>query len=286
MIIDWKKIAKEIYEELKLNISEINWNKPKLWAILVWENSPSLRYIKQKKKWAEYVWMDFELKNFPDNVTQEELLDFIEKWNNDKSITWYILQLPIPKNIDETKIINSIDPKKDVDWFHPVNQWKILIWDNTGLAPCTPAWVMWIINSPIIPFYKGDEHKHLQWKNVVVIWRSNIVWKPVAAMLINAWTTVTVCNSRTQNINDFTKNADIVVCAAWVPWLLKLENINDKTIVIDVWFTVVDWKIFGDADFEEINNNWNLITPVPGGVWRLTVANLLKNTYKAFLQNK
>ena len=277
MIIDWKKIAKKMYDELKDNISKIDWNKPTLWAILVWENSPSLRYIKQKQKWAKYVWMDFELKNFNDDISEKELLEFIQKWNNDENISWYIIQLPLPEHINPETVLNAINPEKDVDWFHPENQWKVLVWDKTGFAPCTPYWVMWIFEELNID---------LAWKEIVVIWRSNIVWKPVAVMLINAWATVISCNSKTPNISKFTKTADIVICAVGKPWLLKLENISDKTIVIDVWFTVIEWKIYWDAEFEEINNNWNLITPVPGGVGRLTVANLLKNTYKAFLQNK
>jgi len=275
MIIDWKIIASKIYDWLKENISKIKWNKPTLWAILVWDNSASLRYIKQKKKWASYIWMNFELKQFDENVSEKELLQFLENWNNDKNISWYIVQLPLPKHIDSTKILNAISPKKDVDWFHPENQGKILVWDETGFAPCTPYWVMWIFDELDV---------ELAWKEVVVIWRSNIVGKPITAMLINAWATVVSCNSKTPDISKYTKTADIVVCAAGQPWLLKLENINDKTIVIDVWFTIIDWKIFGDAHFEEINENWNLITPVPGWVWRLTVANLLKNTYKAWLQ--
>jgi len=275
MIIDGKKIAQKIYDELKQKISKLD-QKPTLWAILVWENSPSLRYVNQKHKWAEYIGMNFELKTFPENVTEKELLEFIEKWNNDDNISWYIVQLPLPKHINDENVINAIKPEKDVDGFHPENQWKILIWDETAFAPCTPAWVMWIFE---------DLNINLAWKEVVVIGRSNIVWKPVAVMLINAWATVISCNSKTLDITKYTKTADIVICAAWKPHLLKLENINDKTVVIDVGFTVVDWKIYWDADFEAINNNWNLITPVPGGVWRLTVANLMKNTYKAFLQN-
>ena len=273
MIIDWKKISENIYNTLKEEVSQISWEKPTLWAILVWEDSASLRYIKQKRKWADFVWMDFELKQFELSVTQEQLLEFIARWNQDKKMSGYIVQLPLPKHIDEQKIIHAILPEKDVDWFHPVNQWKVLIWDDTGFAPCTPFGVMWIFD---------ELELNLSWKEVVVIWRSNIVWKPVTAMLINKWATVISCNSRTPDINKFTKTSDIVICATWVPWLLKLENINDKTIVIDVWFTVIDWKIFWDADFDDIHENGNLITPVPGWVWRLTVANLLKNTLKAY----
>ena len=273
MIIDWKKISENIYNTLKEEVSQISWEKPTLWAILVWEDSASLRYIKQKRKWADFVWMDFELKQFELSVTQEQLLEFIAWWNQNKKMSGYIVQLPLPKHIDEQKIIHAILPEKDVDWFHPVNQWKVLIWDDTGFAPCTPFGVMWIFD---------ELELNLSWKDVVVIWRSNIVWKPVTAMLINKWATVISCNSRTPDINKFTKTSDIVICATWVPWLLKLENINDKTIVIDVWFTVIDWKIFWDADFDDIHENGNLITPVPGWVWRLTVANLLKNTLKAY----
>ena len=135
---------------------------------------------------------------------------------------------------------------------------------------------------PLLTSPQGRGIKGLLWKEVVVIWKSNIVWKPLVAMLMNVWATVISCNSKTPDINKFTKNADIVVCAAWVPWLLKLENINKNTIVIDVWFTIIDWQIYWDAEFDEINENWNLITPVPGWVGRLTVANLLKNTFKAY----
>ncbi len=287
MIIDWKKIAQKMYKKLKEDICrECKPALPTLWAILVWDNSASLRYIKQKRKWAKFVWMGFELQQFNKNVSEQELLEFLEHWNNDSKISWYIVQLPLPEHINSQKIINAISPKKDVDWFHPENQWKILLWDKTGFAPCTPEGVMEILNSPIIPFLKGDKNNVLEWKEVVVIWKSNIVGKPLVAMLMNAGATVISCNSKTLDINKFTKKADIVVCATWVPWLLQLENINDTTIVIDVWFTIVDWKIYWDAEFEEIHKNWNLITPVPGWVGRLTVANLLKNTFKAYKQNR
>ncbi len=275
MIIDWKKISEKIYENLKKEIIEVKniSDKITLWAILVWENSPSLRYIKQKKKFCEQVWINFELKTFAENVSENELMDFLELWNSDKNISGYIVQLPLPENINTTKILNKIKPEKDVDWFHPVNQWKVLVWDVTWFSPCTPAWVI-----EILEYLNVD----LSWKEVVVIGKSNIVWKPVTAMLINLWATVISCNSKTKDLSKFTKSADIVVCAAWKPWLLKQDMINEKTIIIDVWFTVINEKIYGDADFENINNNWNLITPVPGWVWRLTVANLLKNTFKAY----
>lgn len=272
MILDWKQVSQKIYDDIKNEVSNLE-KKPKLWAILVWNNSSSLRYINQKKKWSEYVWMDFELFHFEENISEEKLLFEVNKLNNDENISWFIVQLPLPVWINEKKIINSISPEKDVDGFNPINQWKIVIWDENWFAPCTPIWIIELCH-----FYNID----LVWKNIVVIWRSNIVWKPITNLLINIWATVTSCNRNTKNIEFYTKNADIVITAMWNPNFLTLDKINKNTIVIDVWFTVIDEKIYWDADFENIKNNWNMITPVPGWVWALTVAMLIKNTLKAY----
>lgn len=271
MIIDWKEIAQNKYDEIKKQVTQIK-DPLTLQAVLVWNNSSSLRYIKQKRKWAEYVWINFALDHLDENITENELLQKIEIYNNDKNITWILVQLPLPNHIDPKKVINLINPIKDVDWFNEKNQWKLLIWDDSWLVPCTPAWVI-----EILKYQKID----LSWKVVTVIWKSNIVWKPLTMLLINAGATVTSCNSKTKNLEQFTKNSDIVVCAAWKPGILTLDMINNNTIVIDVWFTVIDDKIYGDANFEEINNNWNLITPVPWWVGPLTVANLMNNILKS-----
>lgn len=272
MLLDWKIVSQKIYDELKQNINCLE-KKPKLWVILVWQNPSSLRYISQKQKWAEYIWMDFELIKFEENVSNQEILEKINYLNNDNSTSWFIVQLPLPKHLDEEKILNSISPQKDVDWFHPINQWKIVINDFSGLTPCTPTWIMEIFKHYEI---------NLVWKNVVIIGRSNIVWKPIANMLINSQATVTVCNSKTKNIDFYTKNADIIITAMWVAKFLTVDKINNNSIIIDVWFSVIDWKIYWDCDFENIFSNWNIITPVPGWVWVLTVACLLKNTLKAY----
>lgn len=272
MLLDWKKIAKEIYDELKGIISKTD-KKITLWAILVWNNESSIRYIKQKKKWAEYVWIWFVLKRLDENVTQDELLKTVNDFNISEKITGFIVQLPLPNHINENKVIESINPSKDVDWFHPVNQWKILIWDKSWLVPCTPIWIM--------EFFKKEDIE-FAWKNVVVIWRSNIVWKPVANLLINAWATVTVCNTKTIDLKKICLAADIIIVATWTPGLLKPSMVNQKVIVIDVWFTVIDWKIYWDADTKNIDLMWAKITPVPGWVWALTVAMLVKNTLKAW----
>lgn len=277
MIIDWKTIALNIYDKIKGKVSLLE-KKPTLSAILVWNNPASLRYIKQKQKWAEYTWIHFNLVQFDEDITEKELLKQINIFNSDKNISWYIVQLPLPKHIDENTIINSILPEKDVDWFHPMNQWKILIWDNSWLVPCTPAWILEILKS---------EYVDLIWKTVSVIGRSNIVWKPMTALLINAWATVISCNSKTKNIKDFTKKSDIVILAAWKPWLLEENMLKKWSIIIDVWFSVIDDVIYWDAKTEEIDLAWHKITPVPGWVWALTVALLMKNTLKAYKnQNK
>ena len=272
MLINGREIAENIYNELKKEISELS-QKPKMAVILVWENSPSMRYIEQKKKWADFVWIDFELINYPTNVSEKEVLGKIKSLNNDEKIHWFMVQLPLPKHINEKKVLNAINPKKDIDWFHPKNQWKVLIWDKTWFVPCTPAWVMEILNYLKI---------NLESKVVTVIWRSNIVWKPTTSLLINAWATVISCNSKTKHLRRYTTISDIVIVAAWKPELLKVDMIKFWWIVIDVWFTVIDGKVYWDADTELINIVWNKITPVPGWVWVLTVCMLMKNVLKAF----
>lgn len=276
MIIDWKKIAENIFSDLKKEVENLK-NKPKIGIILVWNNSSSERYIKQKIKWAEFVWMDYKLERLDENTSEDKLIEIIKNFNNDETINWFIVQLPLPKHIDEKKILNIILPEKDIDWFNPVNQGKMLIWDKTWFIPCTPAWIMEIFKS---------EKINVEWKVVCVIWRSNIVWKPITSLLINAWATVISCNSKTKDLSKYTTQADIVVIAVWKPELLKVNMLKLWAVVIDVWFTVIDWKIHGDADTKPIDSLWNKITPVPGWVWALTVAMLIKNTLKSYILQK
>lgn len=272
MILDGKKVAQEVYDELKNSISKLS-SPPHLHAILVGKNSPSMRYISQKQKWAEYIWMQFTLHNFDENITENELLKCINWLNTDTWVDGFIVQLPLPKHINESNIINAIAPQKDVDGFHPINQGKIVIWDASWLKACTPAGMM-----ELLKYYHIDP----KWKNITIIGRSNIVGKPIANLLINAQATVTICNSQTKNIDFFTKNSDIVITALGKPHFLTTDKISQNTIVIDVGFSVIDGKIYGDADFENILQQWNPITPVPGGVGSLTVAMLLKNTFQAY----
>lgn len=274
MIIDGKKMAQEVYDELKNDI-EKSQIKPVLAAVLVWANSASLRYIAQKKKFADYVWIDFKLIELKQNVTQIELEKKIIELNENKNIHGYIVQLPLPDHIDSKKIIEKIDPKKDVDGFHPVNMWKILIWDNQGLVPCTPAWIMHIfekLNTPLV------------WKQVTIVGRSNIVWKPLAALLINHGATVTVCNSKTPRLLNYTLQSDVVIMATWKAHMMNAGMVKVGTTIIDVWFSVIDGKIYWDCDTQFLEKIWNIITPVPGGVGPMTVAMLMKNTFKAAIR--
>lgn len=276
MIIDGKKIAKDEYELLKEEIKSMQ-EKPSLHALLVWNNPSSLRYIRQKKKWADYIWIDFFLYHFEEDWEEKVLLEKIESLNNNKKVSGIICQLPLPEKIDTKKVIDSIHPLKDVDGFTNINMGKIVIGDDSWLVPCTPAGVMHIFEK---------EKIDLKGKKVVIIGRSNIVGKPLVNICINKQATVSCCNSQTKDIKEYTKDADIVILATGNPWLLSLDMINDATIVIDVWFTVEDGKIYGDACFEEIEKNGNKITPVPGWVGALTVLFLMKNTLKAFYLQK
>lgn len=276
MIIDGKKIAKDEYELLKEEIKSMQ-EKPSLHALLIWNNPSSLRYIRQKKKWADYIWIDFFLYHFEEDWEEKVLLEKIESLNNDKKVSGIICQLPLPEKIDTKKVIDSIHSLKDVDGFTNINMGKIVIGDDSWLVPCTPAGVMHIFEK---------EKIDLKGKKVVIIGRSNIVGKPLVNICINKQATVSCCNSQTKDIKEYTKDADIVILATGKPWLLSLDMINDTTIVIDVWFTVEDGKIYGDACFEEIEKNGNKITPVPGWVGALTVLFLMKNTLKAFYLQK
>ncbi|MDD3145166.1 MAG: bifunctional 5,10-methylenetetrahydrofolate dehydrogenase/5,10-methenyltetrahydrofolate cyclohydrolase [Candidatus Gracilibacteria bacterium] len=277
MIIDGKEIAKKMYDELKNEVSKFK-SKPTLGAILVGNNSSSLRYIEQKKKWAEYIGINFKLEKFDEKISELELYNKIKSFNENPEISGYIVQLPLPKHINSQKIINNIHPKKDVDGFHPNNQGKVLLGDESGFVPCTPAGILEIFK---------HEKIDLEGKVVCVIGRSNIVGKPIISLLINAGATVLACNSKTKNLAKFTTQAEIIIVAAGSPGLLKVNMLKVGAIIIDVGFTVIDGKIHGDADTRLINLVGSRVTPVPGGVGALTVACLMKNTIKAYkIQNK
>lgn len=273
MILDWKSIADSIYSSLKEEIQQLE-KKPCLWVILIGDNPASLKYIWQKQKFAEKIWMDFKLFQYDENTTEETLKTKIQELNNNTEISGYIIQLPLPNHIDTLRMIRNISPKKDVDGFHPENVWKIMIGDSTGLEPCTPAGIMEIF---------AHYNIQLEGKNICILGQSNIVWKPMVQMCINAGATVSSLNHLTDDISFYTKHADIIISATWHIHLISPEIVKSDAIIIDVWFSVKDGKIYGDAEYEALKQQWNTITPVPGWVWPMTVAMLLTNTYKAHI---
>jgi len=274
MILSGSEIAQKIYHDLELKINSLS-TKPTLWAILVWEkDSPSMRYIQQKRRECKKIGMNFQLFSFPVSISEEQLKKEIISLNNNTDISWYIVQLPLPDHIDPLRIIRNMNPQKDVDGFHPENQWKVMVWDPTGFAPCTPAGVMKIF---------AHHEISLSGKSIVVLGQSNIVGKPMTQMCIAAWATVSSCNQLTADISLYTKNADIIISATGHVGLIRPDIVKKDAIIIDIWFSVVDGKIYWDAQYEALLAQWNTITPVPGWVWPMTVAMLLTNTLQAHL---
>ena len=271
MRIDGKKIAREIYKKLKEDTWELR-PRPSMCIILVGKNSPSLRYVKQKRKWADYLGYTFELIEYSNDVSEEILKNKILELNADSHIHGIMVQTPLPNHICPQIVIDTIDSNKDIDGFSAINQGKILIGDKTWLAACTPAGIMEIFES---------EKIDIVGKHIVIIGRSNIVWKPLANLCINAWATVTICHSKTLDISLYTRQADILIVATGKPKLIQENMLKKEAIVIDVGFSVVDGEILWDTDFHTIEKN-HRITPNPGWVGPLTVAMLMKNVYKAY----
>ena len=243
--------------------------RPGLAVIIVGEDPASKVYVANKEKACYEVGFYSELYRMPQNTTMQELLSLIDKLNNDEKIHGILCQLPLPKHLDEEKVILAINPEKDVDAFHPVNTGKIMI-GNHSFLPCTPAGVMKLIEST------GTD---ISGKECVVIGRSNIVGKPQAMLLLQANGTVTICHSRTKNLKEYTKNADILVAALNQQEYINKEYIKENAIIIDVGVhRNNDGKTVGDVDFDSVKEKASWITPVPGGVGPMTIAELLSNT--------
>jgi len=278
-VIDGKLVGQhlrnQITEETK-ELVEKTGKKPNLKVIIVGANPASQSYVNSKKKAALEVGFDSENIELPEEVTQEELLALIDKLNKDKDVNGILVQLPLPKHIDEQEVIKNIDISKDVDGFHPEQVGGLSIGLET-LEPCTPAGMVELLKYYNIP---------IEGQNVVVIGRSNIVGKPIAALLLKEHATVTITHSKTKNLSDITKQADIVVVALGVPKFLKADMVKDGVVVLDVGINRVDGKIVGDVDYDEVSKKASYITPVPGGVGPMTITMLLFNTLKAFkMQN-
>lgn len=244
-------------------------------VIIVGNNSASRVYVNNKKKACEEVGIESFEFALPEETTQEELLNLIDRLNNDDKVDGILCQLPLPSHIDEQAVINSIDPRKDVDAFHPENVGHIMIGDYTFL-PCTPAGIM-----EMLRFYNID----VKGKKCVVIGRSNIVGKPMAMLLLKENGTVEICHSRTENLKEETLTADILVAAVGIAYFVKEDMVKDGAVVIDVGMNRnEEGKLCGDVDFEKVKEKASFITPVPGGVGPMTITMLLENTVRAASQ--
>lgn len=273
-IIDGKKLAKEIQEKVTSEVAELvkQGKKPGLAVVLVGDNQASRTYVRNKQKRTEEAGMKSVLIELPETVTEEKLLKVVEELNEDNTIHGILVQLPLPKHISEEKVIDAISFDKDVDGFHPVNVGNLFI-GKDSFVPCTPAGIIELIKST------GTQ---IEGKRAVVIGRSNIVGKPVAQLLLNENATVTVAHSRTKDLPQVAKEADILVVATGLAKFVKKEYIKPGAIVIDVGMDRDENnKLCGDVDFDDVKEQAGFITPVPGGVGPMTITMLLANTLKA-----
>lgn len=275
VLLDGKILSAKIKEEVKVEVTQIVKEKnitPGLAVILVGNDAASATYVASKAKACKDAGIYSVVHEMPESITQEELLETINMMNNNPKLDGILVQLPLPKHIDTTTVLEAINPLKDVDGFHPYNVGR-MVSNLDSFLPATPFGVMRMF----------EEHNiELSGKDVVVIGSSDIVGKPMASLLINKKATVTVCNSRTKDLKAHTSKADIVIIAVGVPYLLKEDMVRDGAVVIDVGINRLDTgKLVGDADFEGLKNKCSHLTPVPGGVGPMTIAMLLKNTIKA-----
>ena len=271
-IIDGKKISLKLKDELKDKVSKLK-VKPKLVVISVGDNPASKVYVRQKEKCANYVGFEYLHLHY-DTISDNDLIKEINKLNNDKSVSGMIVQLPLPKGMNEKRIVNSIIPDKDVDGLSYINAGKLLN-NEECLVSCTPAGIM-----ELLKYHKID----LAGKNAVVIGRSILVGKPMMNLLINANATVTLCHSKTVDLEKITKKADILVVAIGKPNFVTRNMVKKGAIVIDVGINRVDDKLIGDVNFDDVYSKVKLITPVPGGVGPMTVIMLMNNVYKAYMK--
>lgn len=273
-ILDGKAVSLKVKESVKVRADELKkfGVEPTLAVVLVGEDKASQTYVRAKEKACNEYGIKSVAHRLSENTTQNELLALINVLNLDDSIHGILVQLPLPKHIDTNVVLAAIDPRKDVDGFHAVNVGK-LVSGLEGFVPCTPLGVMEILKE------YGIEVAGL---NAVVIGRSNIVGKPMANLLLNASATVTVTHSKTKNLKEICKNADLIVAAIGKPFFLKADMVKDGAVVVDVGINRLDdGRLVGDVDFEEVAPKCSYITPVPGGVGPMTIAMLLSNTILA-----
>ncbi len=271
MLINGKEVSASVKARIKDEVALLKEKNIEVGlAVVIVGNNPASRvYVNAKKKACEETGMNSYEFALEENTTQDELVALVEKLNNDDKVNGILVQLPLPKHIDEKIIINTITPDKDVDAFHPVNVGNIMIGDYSFL-PCTPAGVMELIKSTGVS---------ISGKECVVVGRSNIVGKPMSMLLLHESGTVTICHSRTKDLAECCRKADILVAAVGVPNLIKGDMVKEGAVVIDVGMNrLQNGKLCGDVDFEEVKDKAGFITPVPGGVGPMTIAMLMQNT--------
>lgn len=282
-LIDGKKIAEKRREALAKTLSETRAKTgrrpPGLAFVLVGDHPPSQIYVRAKDKACQAVGIRSYLRTFSQEVSEEKLLREIEALNADPDVDGILVQLPLPVGIDAKKVIEAVDPKKDVDGFHPLNLGKLLLGDPTGFVPCTPLGIFTLLE---------EEKIHVKGKHVVILGRSVIVGKPLAALLMQkkegANATVTVAHSESLDLFSIVKSADILISAMGRNGFVKAEMVKPKAVVIDVGITrLADGRLAGDVDFATVSHIASRITPVPGGVGPMTIASLLENTWKSYL---
>ncbi|MBQ2645433.1 bifunctional 5,10-methylenetetrahydrofolate dehydrogenase/5,10-methenyltetrahydrofolate cyclohydrolase [bacterium] len=275
IIADGKLLAEKIYSNIKAKVDKLD-RKPMLAVIITNDNEAGKIYVRNKQRACEKTGIQSKTIEFDADVSENTLINKIQDLNNDKNVDAILVQLPLPNHIDSEKILNAISPDKDADGFHYINAGKMFIGQMPKTIACTPKGIIRLL----------DEYKiQISGLNAVVIGRSNIVGKPISQLLLQRNATVTTCHSKTKNLEYYTKNADLIVCAIGKPKFLTGNMVKDGVIIIDVGITRLDTgKLSGDVDFESVASKASLITPVPGGVGPMTVAMLIQNTLDLSIQ--
>ena len=278
-ILDGKKISAKVREDLKLEVDNLKKEgiKPKLAVIMVGNDPASKVYVRNKNKACEEIGIEYEEFLLGEETTMEELLNVIDNLNKNQNIDGILLQSPIPKHLDINKAFRAILPEKDVDGFHPINAGKLSIGEKC-FVPCTPHGVVKIIE---------EYNIETEGKNVVIVGRSNIVGQPLIQCMLKKNATVTVCHSKTRNLEEFTRKADILIVAIGKPKFITENMVKEGVVVIDIGINRnEEGKLVGDVDFDNVSKKASYITPVPGGVGPMTVAMLMENVVEAAKQNK